>query len=74
MTGHQHLSLRSVVRRTAVPVSLAVAAAAYDPGLLVQLRATQHWRLAGSPTLLRRHGPHVRRRRSSVAIATPCRV
>ncbi len=43
MGRHHHLDLRNLVRRLRPsPASIAAAAAVYDPGLLLQLHATQH--------------------------------
>jgi hypothetical protein len=72
MTRHQHPVVRSVVRRLWPSLtSFAAAAALYDPGLLLQLQATQRERAVNSPKRRGRHGPRIERYSSSLTIAPP---
>jgi len=73
MTRHQHATVRSVVRRLRPsPASLAWAAAIYDPGLLLQLQATQRGQTITATTQHGRDGSDGQRRSCILAIASPC--
>ena len=68
MTRDQHPAVRSVIRRLRLsPGSFAGAAAACEPGLLVQLQAAQHAPAVGALTRGSSNGSALRRRRPSVA-------
>jgi hypothetical protein len=73
MTRHHHAIFPSLSRRLRPsPVSVAAAAAAHDPGLLLQLQATHDGRAVSAPAPHRGHGSDLEQHRSSLAIGSPC--
>jgi hypothetical protein len=70
MTQYQQPSLGNVARRLH-PSPGSIADAVHDPGLLLQLQATQPGRAVSAPMRRRRHGSDVERHGSSLAVASP---